>query len=309
MRTRAELIFYTMVKTYTKKPISITDQVAMLKRRGLQFDDEQSAIEYLKIISYFRLASYWKPMEIDKVNHIFKPNSKFENALSLYFFDKELRCLLFSALQSIEIALRTKVIQFVSYRYGAFWFSDASLFTNAGIFSKCLSNITDELKRSKEDFLVEHFAKYNNPPYPPAWKTLEVSSFGTLSNLFCNLSDNHLKKQIAREFVLPQHIYLESWIKSFTVLRNCIAHHARVWNRKFPWKPQLPKKLNNAWILERPSQEKLYAQLCCIAYMMNVILPNNDFKQELKKLLYKYPNVDTAAMGIPISWQSELLWK
>lgn len=220
-----------------------------------------------------------------------------------------MRCLLFSALQSIEIALRTKVIQFVSYRYGAFWFSDASLFTNAGIFSKCLSNITDELKRSKEDFLVEHFAKYNNPPYPPAWKTLEVSSFGTLSNLFCNLSDNHLKKQIAREFVLPQHIYLESWIKSFTVLRNCIAHHARVWNRKFPWKPQLPKKLNNAWILERPSQEKLYAQLCCIAYMMNVILPNNDFKQELKKLLYKYPNVDTAAMGIPISWQSELLWK
>ena len=82
-------------------------------------------------------------------------------------------------------------------------------------------------EHSKEDFLIEHFAKYDNPSYPPAWKTLEVSSFGTLSKLYCNLADNNLKKQIAREFGLPQHLYLESWIKSLSVLRNCIAHHAR----------------------------------------------------------------------------------
>ena len=40
--------------------------MAMLKSRGLLFDDEYAAIEYLKIISYFRLANYWKPMEIIK---------------------------------------------------------------------------------------------------------------------------------------------------------------------------------------------------------------------------------------------------
>ena len=223
----AELIFYTPMETYTKQPISIVDQMEMLKNRGLLFDDEQAAVECLKIISYFRLANYWKPMESDKVNHVFKPKSKFENVVTLYNFDKELRTLIFSAIQSIEIALRTKVIQIVSSNCGAFWFADKSLFSNTTIFSKCLSNIEEELKRSKEDFLIEHFAKYDNPPYPPAWKTLEVSSFGTLSKLYCNLADNNLKKQIAREFGLPQHLYLESWIKSLSVLRNCIAHHAR----------------------------------------------------------------------------------
>ena len=227
MRTRAELIFYTPMETYTKQPISIVDQMEMLKNRGLLFDDEQAAVECLKIISYFRLANYWKPMESDKVNHVFKPKSKCENVVTLYNFDKELRTLIFSAIQSIEIALRTKVIQIVSSNCGAFWFADKSLFSNTTIFSKCLSNIEEELKRSKEDFLIEHFAKYDNPPYPPAWKTLEVSSFGTLSKLYCNLADNNLKKQIAREFGLPQHLYLESWIKSLSVLRNCIAHHAR----------------------------------------------------------------------------------
>lgn len=310
MRTRAELIFYTSMVTYSKQSISITDQILMLKNRGLLFDNEQTAVEYLKIISYFRLANYWKPMESDKVNHIFKPKSKFENVITLYNFDKELRNLIFSAIQSIEIALRTKVIQIVSPNYGAFWFADKSLFTNTTIFTKCLSNIEEELKRSKEDFLIEHFAKYDNPTYPPAWKTLEVSSFGTLSKLYCNLADNNLKKQIAREFGLPQHLYLESWIKSLSVLRNCIAHHARIWNRKYPWKPQLPKKLQNPWIQSKGiSPEKLYAQLCCIAYLMNVILPDNTFKQKLKSLLAEYPIVDVAAMGFPKTWYNELLWQ
>ena len=274
------------------------------------FDNEQEAVEYLKIISYFRLASYWKPMENDKLKHIFKPNSKFENVVTLYNFDKELRTLIFSAIQSIEIALRTKIIQIVSSNYGAFWFTEKSLFTNTTIFSKCLLNIEEELKRSKEDFLIEHFAKYDNPPYPPAWKTLEVSSFGTLSKLYCNLADNNLKKQIARELGLPQHLYLESWIKSLSVLRNRIAHHARIWNRKYPWKPQIPQKLQSPWIQNSTiSHEKLYAQLCCIGYLLNAIHPNNNFKQKLKILLSKYSIVDISAMGFPKLWYNEALWK
>lgn len=258
MRTRAELFFYTPVTTYTKQPISLADQMAILKNRGLLFDDEQAAIEFLKIISYFRLANYWRPLECDKANHVFKPNSKFENVITLYNFDKELRSLLFSAIQSIEIALRTKTIQTISSNYGAFWFADVSLFSNTAIYVKCLANIKNELKRSKEDFLIEHFAKYDNPPYPPAWKTLEVSSFGTLSKLYCNLSDNNLKKQIAKELGLPQHIYLESWIKSLSVLRNCIAHHARIWNRKYPWKPQLPKSCKIHGFKIKPFHKKNY---------------------------------------------------
>lgn len=296
--------------TYNKQPISIADQISTLKNRGLMFNNDQAAIESLKIISYFRLANYWKPMESDKLNHIFKPNSKFENVLSLYNFDKELRTIIFSAIQSIEIALRTKIIQIVSSSYGAFWFTNKSLFSKVTIFSKCLSNIEEELKRSKEDFLIEHFARYDNPPYPPAWKTLEVSSFGTLSKLYCNLTDNNLKKQIARELGLPQHLYLESWIKSLSVLRNCIAHHARIWNRKYPWKPQIPKKLQRPWIYDITiSHEKLYAQLCCIVYLLNAIDPNNDFKQSLKALLSKYPIVDISAMGFPKLWYNEALWK
>lgn len=298
------------MRTYTKRPLEIHEQIAALKERGLVFLQEENAINRLKQISYFRLANYWKPMEQDKNQHTFKPQSTFENALSLYYFDKELRNLLFSSIQTIEIALRTKMLHHVSLQYGPFWFADNDVFADQNIFNICLDNLQNELKRSKEDFIYEHYAKYDNPIYPPAWKTLEVSSLGTLSKLYCNLSDIKLKKQIAREFGLPQHIYLESWVKSLSVLRNCIAHHARLWNRKFPWKPQLPKKLSSNWINNTAiQQEKLYSQLCCINYLLKGLNDNTELSSKIQLLLEQYPNIDISAMGFPENWKEEPLWE
>lgn len=299
-----------MGMNYTKQPLDYADIISMLKSRGLVISDENNALECLKRVSYFRLANYFHPMEKDKVNHIFKPNSKFDNAIDLYNFDRYLRLLLFSAVQSLEIGLRTKMIHHISLRYGAFWFTDASHFQNQDIFQNCLKQVMQELSRTKEDFIVDHFAKYDTPDVPPVWKTLEVTSFGTLSRLFCNLSDNALKKAIAREFCLPQHKIFESWIKSAVALRNCLAHHSRVWNRVYPIKPQIPTKLKGKWIsIAVPQANKLYPQLCYLQYIQNIMCPGNDFGSQLKILLKQHPNIDVAAMGFPASWQNEPLWK
>lgn len=281
-----------------------------MKSRGLRILDEQEAINYLKIISYFRLANYLHPMEKDKENHLYKPNSYFENAIDLYYFDKELRSIIFSAVQSIEIALRSKMIHHISLKYGAFWFMDASLFKDCNIHQQCLFLIKQELARSKEDFITEHKAKYTEPEMPPVWKTLEIVSFGTLSKLFCNLKDNSIKKNLAREFNLPQHLILESWIKCAVNLRNYLAHHARVWNRNYPIMPQLHGSFRDKWIKNKNiSMVKLYPQLCYLEYMYSQIHRNHKFKEQLNTLLNTHPNVDIAAMGFPNNWKSEPLWK
>lgn len=36
------------------------------------------------------------------------------------------------------------------------------------IFSIILSNLSKEIGRSKEDFIKEHFQKYDDPIYPPS---------------------------------------------------------------------------------------------------------------------------------------------
>lgn len=294
---------------YNKQPLDYPQIIAMLKQRNLQINSDSDALRQLQIISYFRLANYLRPMEIDKVAHTFKPNSNFENAINLYYFDKDLRALMFTAIQSFEVALRSKIIHHFSMRYGAFWIIDRSLFVDKKIFSDCSIRIQQEVYRSKEDFIQDHFNKYDNPIVPPVWKTLEVISFGTLSRIFCNLSDNSLKKKIAREFNLPQHKYLESWCKSVVALRNNLAHHSRAWNRIYPIQPQLPKSLNGDWIDTRQvSNNRLYALLSCLAYLQNAIHPNNDLKHRLKQLINTHPNVDVAAMGFPKNWENQPLW-
>ncbi len=134
MRTRAELLFYIGMN-YSKLPISISDQISLLKGRGLVIGDDAYAKEQLGIISYFRLADYLQPLEDNHSLHTFKSDATFEDAVTLYYFDKELRSLIFTAIQSIEIALRSKMINHCALRYGAHWFMDFEWFKDRSIFA------------------------------------------------------------------------------------------------------------------------------------------------------------------------------
>ncbi len=275
----------------------------------MYIDDEAVALNQLDSISYFRLASYWRSMEADSKSHRFYPNSRFEDVIELYLFDRKLRGLIFTAIQDIEIALRTRVIHHFSMKYGAFWFMNKTLFKDAVIYENCINSLRNELERTREDFIKEHFAKYDSPSFPPAWKTLEVVSFGTLSKLYCNMRDVEVKKKVARDFHLPQYLYVENWIKCASVLRNSCAHHARLWNRRFPLMPKIPKKLPQPWICDtcvRPV--KIYAHLCYLAYLDMGINPNCNFRAEVVKLLSTKPRSILRAMGFPADWLSEALW-
>ena len=295
---------------YSKQPTDIISQLAILKQRGLIVNDDSMALKQLASISYFRLAIYWKVFEIDKAKHQFADGTRLEDVISLYIFDKELRSIIFAAIQDIEVALRTRIIQSFSMPHGAFWFMDASLFNDRNIFQVCLDSIQVELSRSKEEFLQEHFAKYSYPAMPPVWKTLEVVSFGNLSKLYANMKDVEVKKHVAKSVGLPQYTYLESWMRSLTVLRNCCAHHARTWNRRFPTMPQLPKRLPLTWVdTQHIRPMKLFAQLCTLLYLEQSIMPSSHIKHKLLDLLSACPRSITKQMGFPRDWANQPLWK
>lgn len=76
---------------YNKPALSYTDQLDLLKRRGLHINDEPSFLELLEKKSYYRLSGYWYPLLDDKARHIFKPNAEFDTAYQIYQFDRDLR--------------------------------------------------------------------------------------------------------------------------------------------------------------------------------------------------------------------------
>ena len=295
---------------YTKQAIPLERQIDTLKQRGLIIDDEAAALQVLDTISYFRLADYWFHLEADHRTHVFLPDSHFSEVLCCYRFDKELKGLLFRAIQTIEVAVRSKVIKHIAPTCGPFWFMDAERAVNLHRFEQNLETIRKEVKRSRERYIHEHFRKYTDPDLPPVWKTLEEVSLGILSKLFNNFKESELKHLVAHDFGLNHHKFLASWLESLTALRNHCAHHARVWNRAYPVKPTTPKVMPNEWITDFSfPDESLYAHLCCIAYWLNAIDSSNTFVQEFRAFLAKYPTVDTATMGFPAHWQQEPLWQ
>ena len=110
-----------------KKSRSIQEQIDLLKQRGMKIEDEEFAGLHLSHISYYRLKGYWWDMQIDKERHIFSKDADFKDVIARYFFDKELRLILFDAIESIEIALRTKMIYHLSQSYGGLYYTDKGL--------------------------------------------------------------------------------------------------------------------------------------------------------------------------------------
>ena len=294
---------------YSKNPIQIQDQIQSLKSKGLTFFDEKSAEAYMLSVGYFRLNSYFHPF-IDSSTNQFLPNTTFESIVYHYKFDCELRSLVFAAIQDIEIAIRTRMVHFFSIANGPFWFAERKNFKDRKNFFNTLSTITNEIKCSKDDFILEHFNKYNEPNLPPAWKALETVTIGSLSTLFRDCKDSDSKKKVAKSLEINNYTILESWLESIRVLRNVCAHHSRLWNKKTQ-APKIPDHLTLSWITKKPSNHKVgktYSHLCYIAYIQQSLDISSPIKNQIKNLLLRYPAISTDSMGFVNDWQTEPLW-
>lgn len=302
---------------FKKIATTIPQQIELLKERGLIITKNDKAEKYLSHISYYRLGEYWYVMQQDKENHIFKPNSKFADVISLYNFDAQLRILLFDIIEKIEISLRTKLIYHLSHELDPWWFQNFTHFNDSLALVKTLANLEDELSRTKDVTIKNHNKKHKDDlRYPPAWKSLEQTSFGALSKLYGNLKHTVSSKDtIAREYGAVNHTYLPSWLQSIAQIRNYCAHHSRLWNRNLPGTVKLLSNPPNLWICDKenvPKQhefQKLYVHLCLMKYLINNIQPNNNFTQRLNNLFITYPNVDPNALGMKPNWQQEPLWQ
>jgi abortive infection bacteriophage resistance protein len=297
---------------YNKEAYTIDQHIAQLQDRGLVISDVETAKHYLSHVSYYRLAGYWWPMQIDKEKHFFKENSKFEDVIHLYNFDRELRVLLFDVIEKIEISLRTKLIYHLSHEFDPWWFQNTALFEDTLALVKTLATIQEEVERSKDTFIVDHRKRYKDDKrFPPAWKTLEMTSFGSLSKLYGNLKNTIKSKDIiAKELGAVNHTYLPSWLQSIAQIRNYCAHHSRLWNKNLPGAPKILSKPPHSWVDDVPrNTQQLYLHLCIMRYLLNTIVPGNSFNLKLKDLIAKYPSVDPNALGIRPNWYNEPLWK
>ena len=152
---------------YQKIPLSINDQVNKLENRGMIINDqnERDTVKtFLLNVSYYRFSGYTFSFQNRKIkSHPFNQDVDFESIKSLYYFDQELRQLLFNAISKIEIAFRSQIINQYSLVHNSHWHTDSSLFkkqSDYDSFSKNLMETCDESKydkHSKHPFIKHYY--------------------------------------------------------------------------------------------------------------------------------------------------------
>ena len=286
---------------YTKKPLSVDEQIDRLEKRGLNFSDRKLAKNYLQNISYYRLRAYTYPFQDNEpyADHEFlEDDIDFNDIIDLYVFDRRLRNLVFNELEKIEVAIRTQLsLVFSNKSQDPFWYLDKGWFSHASQdeFSRLIDDVTDDVDRSNEDFIKHYKAKYDTPEMPPTWMSLEVVSFGTLS-------------QMGNEDVFA------NWLHAFSNLRNCCAHHSRIWNRRFVVHLKLAYNTSRPFLTAESTSaikpNKLFALLSAIKYIADVISPGNSFRQNLMVLLNNHHRLlNLKEMGFPMDWESLPVWR
>jgi len=308
--------FFMASKKYTKPALTIPQQIEFLISQGLRIDDRDLAAQALSAISYYRLSSYLLPFKLHHQNSSprqFKANATFDQIWQLYQFDRELRLLVISAIEKIEIAFRAALTNVTSNRFHPFWYVERQYFkTNKTKANKKRDFFDDYYKTvkgissSKQEVFIQHYhQKYDDPEFPPIWMMIEALSFGTCSKMFDNIQSKEVRNEIAS--FLGQHTtIIESWIRSLAYTRNLCAHHSRLWNRWFVIPPMIPKQAPIEFDANGNYRFRLIAFV--IDQLLEKIAPESNWKNNLFDLFHRNEHFSGIEMGYASNWRLDPFW-
>lgn len=296
---------------YAKEHKTFEEQLQKLYERKLTISNKQYALSKLEHINYYRLSAYFLPFQNKKDStnpNQFLANTAFEDIIKLYYFDTELRKIIFEAIEVIEIYLRTQIAYYHSQKYGAFGYLDITTLRDnyQSEFDELHQDIIKEKERSKEVF-IKHFKEKYNATDLPIWSVVEIISFGSLSKLFMLLQESEQNQVIAKMGNINKVVFFK-WFKALSSVRNACAHHSRLWNKTLGVGFEVPRNSSKFLHLAN-STKKVFFALSVIEYVLTCIGEDEiDFKYKIKQLLQKYPNVDIKAMGFVQNWEELEIW-
>lgn len=272
-----------------KRATTVDEQIEILESRGLHIGDKDKAKEILQDIGYYRLGFYLFPFEKSYPNlrnrtHEYKDGASFEDSVSLYYFDFDLRLLLSRYLNRIEIAFRTELVYYLSNKYkdNSIWFADKSVLDKQYVadFEKKVYN--SDFRRYPS--IRRHHQAYPNDRFAPAWKTLEFMTFGAVLKLYENLKEKEDKIHIANKFGVRQIVTFENYMHTIRQVRNACAHGLLLYDM------QLIKAIRKGPAKSSSSERNnLIGALKVVEYIMSYISANRvkNMKEELEVLYSK----------------------
>lgn len=297
---------------YTKKAFSFSEQADLLLTRGL-IADRDTLLSHLQAVSYYRLSAYWFTFRIDNdPEDRLIPGTTLDAVWERYIFDRQLRLIVMDAIERVEVAVRTQVVNRHVMRHGPFGYLDRNTLPTIRVEDHrvFLEKVRKEAENSREDFVLHYFRKYTREHDLPLWMACELLTFGGTLTLFRHIATD-IKRDIAARYSVADKV-LESWLLTMNHIRNVCAHHARLWNRGMGSKePAIPRANKHPqWhIPVEVAPDRVFGVLTILRYMLDRVAPQSNWQDRLIALFKKHPEVPLRFMGFPDNWYDCPFWK
>lgn len=213
-----------------KPPTTFDDQLLKLKARGCFVSDEAFCKRILSRVNYYRLTAYFIPFR--REDGFYREGTSFHKVYRIYEFDRKMREILFSAIEEIELYLRTQLAYYHAHKYGADGYMLGTNYNAKHKHELFIDKVSNETSHNCATPFVEHHLKKYAGRFP-IWVLVELFSFGMLSHFYADLVMSD-QKQLARSLYQTTPYNLRSWLRCCTDLRNICAHYGRLYYQVFP---------------------------------------------------------------------------
>ena len=286
-----------------KKAKSIEQQIELLSSRGVLISDKEKAKEILLDIGYYRLGFYFFPFEktypqSDRRTHEVVEGTRFEDAVSLYYFDFDLRNILNRYLTRVEVAFRTYLTYYMSLKYQ----DDPLWFVSPVVVRQSFIDDFDNKVYRSETFrrnvqIKRHHQIHPSDKYAPAWKTIEFMTFGSVLKLYKSIDNMDDKRTIAKHFGVGKVSVFESFMSTIHTLRNKCAHGAAMFDLTLPDGISLKGPRLD---LQGQDCQSLKGALAVLSYIMSQISMNRsqELTNELSSLYKRFSEQRVEAIEV-----------
>lgn len=313
---------------YDETALTVNEQIDALLSKGMLADREQMSF-CLGNVSYHRLSGYWHPYRqtiAEDGSWVFRAGTKFADVWDRYVFDRQLRLLVFDAIERVEVAIRDDLILALAVDTGPFGYLDDGRWPNLPItdntgeivltHQELLSRFRSLCRRELRNgtaAVVNFVRDYGDVhgEYLPYWILTEIVDFGTLGSMLKG-APTQTKKQIAHKYGIKTTDVIDSWMSVLRAVRNGTAHHLRFWNIRHSVKPIIPNRKNSAWhepVDIESVKDRAFGTLTILRYLIGYIAPQSGWDDRLEALFAAHPDIDRQMLGYPENWQDCPIWR
>lgn len=308
-----------------KQFFTYEQQLNKLKNeKHLTISNSAYAKEVLEKLGYYSLIGGYKNLFKHPASGKYIYGVTFEEIVSLYYFDEELRTLFLKYILHVERHIKSMMSYYFCEKYGdnQCAYLDKNNYNlskrNASEIDRLVKSLNKTVSLPNNYAYITHHAKvYGNVPL---WVAMNALTFGQVSKMY-QYAHTDIRTKIAKRFGGISEKQLHQLITIVARCRNVCAHGERLYSFRIRETiPNMPlhKKLS---IPQKKGQytggkNDLFAVMLALRYLID----NEDFKKFKRNLLYiinnvlkKCPHLSKEqllnAMGFPEDWDKILRYK